>query len=98
MSDEFLKMAEECGFCGYGEDTGEYRIPVAAFKGRIDRLCKMVQDMQREKDAKICDEFAASAQQQIDSGILTENGVAFNNTIYCVSQNCASAIRNSNGE
>jgi len=48
MTDEFLKMAED------------YRCDDGYLLGKYDliNLCKKVQDMQREKDAKICDEQA----------------------------------------
>ena len=42
MNERIEKMMLEVGFICYGEENGEYTIPVNAFEYRVERLVKLI--------------------------------------------------------
>jgi hypothetical protein len=53
LAQNIMKLAKECGIEVWHHKYGEEMSPRA---DEIISLCKKVQDMQREKDAKICEQ------------------------------------------
>jgi len=53
--DEVLAMARDAGFAGYGEESGDYTIPVSAFESRLERFHALAVAKEREECAKVCD-------------------------------------------
>lgn len=47
--DEVIRMAREAGFVAYGEDMGEYRIPVPAMHSRLERFADAWAARERER-------------------------------------------------
>lgn len=49
MSIDIEKLAREAGFVSYGEDCGQYMIPVQAFNMRIERFAALVLEQAAQK-------------------------------------------------
>ena len=56
--DEVLAMARDAGFAGYGEESGDYTIPVSAFESRLERFHALAVAKEREECAKVCEAHA----------------------------------------
>ena len=50
-----MRLMEDSGMCAYGEDSGEYRVPVAAMISRIGRIVEASMKIERERCARIAE-------------------------------------------
>lgn len=66
--DDIIRMAREVGFVAYGEDAGEYRIPVPAFYSRLERFAALVAAAEREACASVADSMRR--HRTIKSGVV----------------------------
>lgn len=63
--EDILRIAQEVGFVAYGEDIGEYRIPVPAFQSRLERFAALVAEAERAACLELCE--VERNDQEIDS-------------------------------
>jgi hypothetical protein len=68
MKQRIRKLVNEAGLVAYGEDSGEYCIPVPVFDARIDRLADLI----IEECFNIVNNFAVHQASKPDN-ILGEN-------------------------
>lgn len=63
--DEVLAMARDAGFAGYGEESGDYTIPVSAFESRLERFNAIAVAKEREECAKVAETPVSGEQDDI---------------------------------
>ena len=52
--DDIKRITQEVGFVNYGEDMGEYHIPVPAFQSRLAWFARKVAKHERDACLAIC--------------------------------------------